>query len=139
MRQPNIPRNFPEKPIHTHKTPSNEPLPIIVSRTITYIDEHPASDLSIKALGKVFRYNGQYISHRFRESMGITLQQYIIYKRLDLSKKYLAEGYSLTNACRLSGFHNYSNFSKTFIKYVGASPKIYQLELYSHTLYERPQ
>lgn len=137
MPQPTMSRDISGKPLPAHPFTSEQHVPIIVLRTISYVDEHLASDLSIKALAKVFNHNGQYISHRFKQCMGISLQHYIIYKRLELSKQYLAAGNSLTTACRLSGFHDYSNFSKAFIKYVGTSPKIYQLEIYSRMLYDQ--
>lgn len=137
MRQTKLSPGISGKTIYAHKATPDAHLPTIVLKTIIYIDENLTSDLSIKTLAKVFSHNGQYISHRFKESMGIPLQQYIICKRLELSKKHLAAGCSLTCACSLSGFHDYPNFSKTFSKHEGISPKIYQLEMYASALYDR--
>ena len=103
-------------------------VPAIVTELISYIQENLADDLSIDALSEIFHYNGQYLSRCFREVTGISLQQYIIHKRLDRAKKYLAQGYPLTQACHLSGFHDYVNFTKTFSRYTGMSPKQYQME-----------
>ncbi len=102
-------------------------MPRLVTDIITYIHEHLTEDLSINTLAQTFHRNGQYMSRRFRDCMGIPLQQYILHKRVDLARKYLEEGYPLTNACTNSGFHDYANFCKLFTKYVGMAPKQYQL------------
>ncbi|MBQ8230640.1 MAG: helix-turn-helix transcriptional regulator [Lachnospiraceae bacterium] len=103
-------------------------MPAIITDLISYIQKNLTNDLSIEALSETFHYNGQYISRCFRETTGISLQQYIIHKRLDLAKKYLSLGYPLTQACHLSGFHDYVNFTKSFSRYVGMCPKQYQME-----------
>lgn len=103
-------------------------MPAIVMDLMSYIQKNLVNDLSIEVLSETFHYNGQYISHCFRDTTGISLQQYIIYKRLALARKYLSQGYPLTQACNLSGFHDYVNFTKTFSRYVGMSPKQYQME-----------
>ena len=101
-------------------------MPPIVSDLTAYIHEQLTNDLSIETLAAIFHHNGHYISMRFKECMGISLQQYIICKRLDAAKQYLSAGYPLIKACEWSGFSDYSNFAKTFTKYTGVSPKKYQ-------------
>ncbi len=103
-------------------------MPSLVTDLIAYIDKNLSQDLSLNALGTALGHNGQYLSHRFRQSMGITLQQYILHQRIDQAKKLLKKGYPLTKACFASGFRDYSNFSKMFSKYTGVSPKQYQLQ-----------
>lgn len=103
-------------------------VPALTASLISYIRENLTGDLSMDTLSEVSHYNGQYISRCFKETTGISLQQYIIQKRLDIAKKYLAEGYPLTQVCHSSGFHDYTNFSKTFTRYTGMSPKQYQME-----------
>lgn len=104
-------------------------MPPLVTGLISYIHENPRRDLSVEALALVFHHNGHYISRRFKEAMGISLQQYIIYTRLDTAKQYIAAGYPLMQVCFQSGFHDYSNFAKTFSKYLGISPKKYQQQV----------
>ncbi|WP_353612038.1 AraC family transcriptional regulator [Clostridium sp. KLE 1755] len=41
----------------------------------------------------------------------------------------MRKGYRLCEACYAAGFHNYSNFSRTFSLQTGMSPKQYQLSL----------
>ena len=104
-------------------------MPPLVSGIISYIHENPCRDLSVEGLSEVFHHNGHYISRRFKEAMGISLQQYIIYNKLEVAKQYIRSGFPLMQVCFLAGFHDYSNFAKTFSKYVGMSPKKYQKQM----------
>lgn len=103
-------------------------MPAVVTNLISYVLENLDGDLSLDALAGLLHHNSQYMSRCFKETTGIPLQQYIIQKRLELAKKYLAEGYPLTQACYASGFHDYVNFTKSFSRYVGVSPKQYQMQ-----------
>lgn len=98
-------------------------MPSLVSNVIAYIEENITEEISLDILSDCFHYNGTYLSRCFKNITGITLQQYIIQKRITLAKKYLFEGYSSKDACFLSGFNDYSNFSRTFKKQTGLSPK----------------
>ncbi len=112
--------NLPQKP--------DICMPRLVSDMIAYICENLKEDLSVNALAATFRRNGQYLSRRFRECMGVPLQQYILHKRVDLARKYLENGGTLPQVCMDSGFRDYANFSKLFTKYVGVAPKQYQMQ-----------
>lgn len=101
-------------------------MPPLVADTISYIDQNITKKFSLDDISEHLNYNGTYISRYFKKITGITLQQYIISARITLSKKYLIEGYSPCDACYSSGFNDYSNFSRTFTKFVGQSPIKYQ-------------
>ena len=101
-------------------------MPPIVSRTMLYINEHLTEQITMADIANHVHHNPAYISRCFKKVTGVSLQQYIIYKRIFLAKKYLMEGYSLNDTCRLSGFNDYSNFARTFKKQIGCSPKKFQ-------------
>jgi YesN/AraC family two-component response regulator len=101
-------------------------MPPIVNKTMQYIDEHLTEPIRMADVAKNIHHNATYISRCFKKVTGVPLQQYIIYKRIILAKKYLTEGYSLNDTCRLSGFNDYSNFTRTFKNQIGCSPKKYQ-------------
>ena len=102
-------------------------MPKLVADTFAYIEQHLTEDLSLAAMEKQLQYNGTYISRCFRKTIGITLQQYIIAKRVTLAQQYLQQGISPCDVCFMTGFNNYSNFSRTFLQQIGISPKRYQL------------
>ena len=107
-------------------TKPNNIMPPLVANTIAFIDEHITEEITLQILSDYFHHNGTYISRCFKNIAGITLQEYIISKKITLAKKYLREGYPPYKACDLTGFNNYSNFSRTFTKQVGYSPRKYQ-------------
>lgn len=102
-------------------------MPPLVSQTFEYIDKHLTEDISLTTLEKEIHHNGTYISRSVKKISGLSIQQYIIAKRIALSCRLLREGYSASEACFMSGFNNYSNFSRTFSKQIGMSPKQLQM------------
>ena len=103
-------------------------IPRIVADTISYVNNHLGCDLSLNTLSSHLYHNGDYISRCFKNTMGTTLQQFIIAKRIVLAQQYLREGYTVVDTCFLSGFSDYSNFSRCFSKHVGMSPTRYRKE-----------
>lgn len=101
-------------------------MPPLVDKTIEYINEHLLDTFSLDELSEKLYYNGTYISRKFKAITGLSIQQYILRKRIYLAQNYLSEGKSVTESGMLSGFGDYSNFSKIFKKNVGVSPKQYQ-------------
>jgi YesN/AraC family two-component response regulator len=127
---------------HHNKTKIENIIPRLVIDTMAYIEKHISEDITLDILAKEIHHNGTYISRKFKEITGLPLQIYIIRKRVTLAKSYLSEGYSPIDTCFLSGFNDYSNFSRTFSKQAGLSPKKYQLQKVAHKLpdnnYPRP-
>lgn len=117
-------RHFLEQDIH----PRTEIMPGLVMETFKYIENHLAEEITLKNLEESLHYNGTYISRCFKRIAGISLQSFIIAKKIMLSCKLLREGISPCDVCDMTGFNSYSNFSRTFSKQVGMSPKKYQME-----------
>ncbi|MBQ3890233.1 MAG: helix-turn-helix transcriptional regulator [Lachnospiraceae bacterium] len=103
-------------------------MPPLVINTFDYIDKHITEEITLKELENAIHHNGTYISRCVKKISGLTIQQYIIAKRIALACKLLKEGCSASEACFRSGFNNYSNFSRTFTKQAGKSPKQLQME-----------
>lgn len=101
-------------------------MPVLIRDVMAYIEEHLTEPISLAELSGQFFHNGTYISRRFKSVTGLTISQYILYKRIGLAQKYLRNGVSLTDSCWMSGFSNYSNFCRSFTRQVGSSPKEYQ-------------
>lgn len=101
-------------------------LPVSVADTFIYIEEHITEKITLQDLANNAHQNGTYLSRCFKKITGISIQQYIIIKKINLAQKFLREGYPPSEVCDMVGFNNYSNFSRTFSKYAGSSPKQYQ-------------
>lgn len=102
-------------------------MPQLSSQIMRYIDDHLTEDLSIQALADRLYMNRSHMSRKFREQAGCSIQEYMILKRISLAKTLLKQGKSVTDTCELSGFHDYSNFIRTFKKYAQISPGHYRI------------
>lgn len=101
-------------------------MPKVVTDVIHYVDQNLARDLSVSGIAESVHLNSVYLTRLFRQYSGLSLQQYIIEKRLAEAKRMLRNGQSPTDVCYACGFNNYSNFSRTFTNHVKISPRQYQ-------------
>lgn len=92
---------------------------------LSYINQNISQDLTIEALSKQFFISSTYLCRIFKSTTGMTINKYVIAKRIALAKEYLSHGCSVGEACEKCGFHDYSNFSKSFTRAVGIPPGKY--------------
>lgn len=97
-------------------------MPKLVRNTMDYIEANLAGELTLKHLSEALCMNSAYISRQFKKHTGLTIRAYVLSRRIELSKYYLSEGMSITEACYQSGFRDYANFIRSFTKLVGTSP-----------------
>lgn len=101
-------------------------MPDLVEKTLNFINKNLPDYITLEELSKELYHNGIYISRRFKEITGLTIKDYILRKRISLSQHYLTKGYSVADSALKAGFSDPSNFTRTFTKYVGITPKKYQ-------------
>ena len=59
---------------------------------------------------------------KFKEETGYTVHNYIISKRLLLARTKISEGTPILKASQLSGFSDYTTFSRAYKKQFGTAP-----------------
>ena len=91
-----------------------------------YIDSHLTEDLSLEALAAQVCLSKYYLSHYFKDCLGISIHQYITKKRLQGCSEAIAAGADITRTFSDYGFHDYSSFYRMFRKEYGMSTKEYQ-------------
>ena len=94
-----------------------------VDDCIRYISSHLQEDLSVETIASALFLSKSYLMHRFKDQTGMTIGEFIREKRLFSARKALAEGASVTDACYLSGFKNYSSFYYAYKKKYGHAPR----------------
>ena len=94
-----------------------------VRKIIMYINDHLSENLNLDVLSKKFFIAKQYMCKVFKKNTGYTVYQYISYKRILLAQELYRNGQTLTQASMNAGFNDYANFYKTYMKYIGKSPK----------------
>lgn len=101
----------------------------LVSRIVSYTDEHIKEWITVAQLADYTGYSAGYLSKIFKKVTGTSLNQYLLWKRLDWAKFLIEGGHTITEASEQAGFDNYSYFYKAFKKQQGVSPKEYKEQL----------
>lgn len=96
---------------------------ITVERAIGFINAHLKEDLSTSALAEQIAVDKFYLCRAFKKHTGVTINEYVTQKRVDLALHLLSEGATCTKACFDSGFKNYTSFYQYFRRYTGKIPK----------------
>lgn len=79
---------------------------------LKYINEHLAENLSVDVLAEKFFLSKYHLMHKFKEETGYTVHNYILQKRLQMTKEYAAQGMPITKAALASGFADYSTYHR---------------------------
>ena len=101
----------------------------IISKLIIYLNENISEDISLDFLSAKFFVSKYHLIRLFKSYTNTTIGQYIISKRISNAKRCLAQGENPLEASRKSGFNNYSNFYKAFVKEAGVTPSEYREQM----------
>ena len=97
---------------------------------VRYIDSNISSITSVNELSKDLGYSHSYLSHVFKEKMGITLQGYINAKRIESSLQYLRnQSFSITQIAQMLEYDTVQSFGKAFKKIMNCSPSEYRSQI----------
>lgn len=96
-----------------------------VGQLIDYINQHLDEHLTLDELAEHFFISKYYMLHEFKQYTCTSVYSYIQSKRVINAKTLMQAGVSPGEACRMSGFGDYSSFYKTFVRYVGIPPMNY--------------
>lgn len=113
--------------VNEHKISKNSGL---INDIIEHVDNNfKNADLGVYQIAEIFKRNPAYISRLFKEKKGISLLEYINYKRIEYSKTLLSQDLSINDIAVMCGFANTPSFIRVFKKYVGVAPGKYRNEL----------
>jgi AraC family transcriptional regulator len=96
-------------------------------RVVDYIESSLASDLGIADLAGVAAMSPYYFGKLFKQSMGLTVHQYVMRRRIQHATFLLREGrFSLREVGLAIGTPNQTQFTRFFHQYAGATPRRYR-------------
>lgn len=93
-----------------------------VAQIIEYINENLTTIKGLEVLEQEFFFSKSYINRIFKESTGSSVWDYIVLKRLLLSRTLLQEGKQANIVASECGFCDYSSFYRQFKQRFGVSP-----------------
>jgi len=97
-----------------------------IEHILDYISNNLEYDLSAGTLSNKFYISKSYMNTLFKQSTGLTINNFVIMQRILKAKKLLeTSSFSVADVASAVGFNDYSHFLRTFKKHVGTSPKQY--------------
>lgn len=94
-----------------------------------YINRHYTEEITLETLSKKFHFSKYYISHLFKDYVGISPYDYLIVRRLYICNNLIRSKHTIRQACFMVGFHNYSNFYRLYKKHFKITPQQFKEQL----------
>lgn len=95
-----------------------------------YIDANYVKNLSLSSIARDLYISRDYVSHSFKNDVGISPINYLINLRIEQAKKLLLyTDKPLAEIAPLVGYENPSHFTQTFKKLTGMSPRQFRSEM----------
>ena len=111
------------RPIHIKKDMVNDG----IRKSMNYLDQYFMTDIKIAELAGDCGYCADHFRFLFKSKTGLTPKQYVLSKRIKLSKKLLKEtDFSLNDIYKRCGFKSYSQFAVFFKERVKMTPMEYR-------------
>ena len=98
----------------------------IIVQVIQYINDHFTETISCEEIAKEFYISRSRLEHLFKDCVGSSLWDYIIFKRLMMVNNLIQQGKSIKDASVSAGFNNYSNFFRLYKKHMNMTPLEYK-------------
>lgn len=98
---------------------------LLLDDVFAYIHTHLTEEISLEQLEQEFYVSRHHLIREFKKRTGQTVHRYIVKARLDLCRKYIEQGYSITEVYRMGGFGGYNHFFRAFKQAYGMTPREY--------------
>ncbi|WP_336765408.1 AraC family transcriptional regulator [Paenibacillus sp. USHLN196] len=105
---------------------SQEPLKLVVERTMLYIDTHYQNDISLENCADTEQMTPYALSKAFKQVSGINFIDYLTRVRMDTAKQLLRETTMKINDVAAAVGYQHSYFNRIFKKQEGVTPSQYR-------------
>ena len=108
---------------HSHKNSYNPALTNKISDVLQYINKNIERKITLREICDYAHFSKYYLCHVFKETIGMTIFDYILFRRLSIAKKKLLyTDMQIADISMSSGFSSFAYFSKVFRLYEGITP-----------------
>lgn len=109
-----------------------------IAEAVRRIETLPDKKISVDRLANRAGLSRSRLMHLFRESLGIPVRRYLLWKRLQDGLILVRQGLPLTRAAIDAGFADYAHFSRTFKSTFGVSLKsIFKNSTFVHVFFDQ--
>lgn len=99
----------------------------LIENIKNYIEENLIYDFAVCDISKIFNYNEKYLGKLFKLKTGMSIKEYINFRRIQIACGLLKNTYlSITDISIRSGFNNVTYFNRIFKKEKGVTPSVYR-------------
>ena len=95
----------------------------IINRIIQFINDNIRKKITIDMIAKELNFSKSYLQHAFKESLGVSISQYILIQKMQTANFLLEEGMSLKEVASELGYKYYPTFFTAYKKFYGYCPK----------------
>jgi AraC-like DNA-binding protein len=107
-----------------------EKFSLVVRKVINFVEFNLKEPLTLSLLAKQFNIGSSNLSHHFTREMGMTLTEYVTWKRLEYARFLLGRsGLYIHEIAEECGFEDINYFIRRFKRKYGKTPGEYQREL----------
>ena len=110
---------------HREKLENKADYRLSLDEVFSYIHNHLTEELSLERLEQEFYVSRHHLIREFKKRTGQTVHRYIVKAGLDLCRRYIEQGYSISEVYRMGGFGGYNHFFRAFKQAYGITPKEY--------------
>ncbi len=96
-----------------------------IKKAVVYMEMHFKEKITLQTLAAQAGYHPSYFSELFKKCTGETYISALNKLRIEYACTLLANGFSVSQSCFLSGFSSLSNFGEIFKKFCQMSPREY--------------
>ena len=100
-----------------------------ISRVENYIRLHLAEPISVEQLAMTANMSVTHLSRLFKKKHDMTLVDYMTEQRMRLAMELLKKDIPVGTVAAMTGYHNYSYFTKAFKRYTDKTPREYRQDL----------
>ena len=99
----------------------------LVAKLLLYLDTHYAQRITLEQLSEMTHFSTRHITRRFKATVGISLNQYLLNQRIASAKSLLVTtDKKVSEIAMESGFDNSAYFSQQFKRETGHTPNAYR-------------